>query len=479
VDKLVSRQGRAPEYVTPQRVLVVLLVVIATGFGALSAVIKLPALLFAVILGIPTLLLIVRYPFVGLLLYLGIFLYRPGETYLVLAPLRLEFLLGGFLLIVAVVQQRLRTGTVLLPSDRITLFLALFFGAMAISLFASYEKTITMETCRDFGKTLVFFLLIVFLVDSPRKLYAFLFTYSLMTIKIAADSLIAFYSGTVMTVHGVDRIIGATSAGGDPNTLATTMVVSLPLVFVTGRWSRRLVPKGVMYGSCGLMLVLIALTGSRGGVLALLSLLLFATVLLRQRTVIIVASLVVLPLVWNILPTEYKERYQGTVAAKTLDEASSGRWEIWKGGLNMIVSRPLTGVGAGAFSWAGGSRQFGSAGYMQAHNLFIDIAATTGLIGLTVWLLFLGTMVHRLFLFRGSPVVVPGYPKKIISQGLLLCLSALLISGLFGHNTYRYHWYLIAALTVVMMRDKQMGTGPGPASRIRKSGVEPTLPDLA
>lgn len=86
-----------------------------------------------------------------------------------------------------------------------------------------------------------------------------------------------------------------------------------------------------------------------------------------------------------------------------IDTALSGRLTIWETAGRMIADRPLTGVGAGAFSAAydryatrpddpfrsGGGFE---GGVYHAHQMYVSIAAETGLIGLmaVVAALFLG-----------------------------------------------------------------------------------------
>jgi O-antigen ligase len=118
----------------------------------------------------------------------------------------------------------------------------------------------------------------------------------------------------------------------------------------------------------------------------------------------------------------------------------------------MIVDRPVLGVGAGAFSAAAGSKEFGYSRYMQAHNLYIQLLATTGIVGFVVWFAFIFHLTKRLrwFIRRVRDSAELKW-ASLYSYGFVVAMVALFTSGFFGHNLYRYTWYMMAGLTVAMM----------------------------
>ena len=133
------------------------------------------------------------------------------------------------------------------------------------------------------------------------------------------------------------------------------------------------------------------------------------------------------------------------------NDVSSGRWEIWQAGMKMIIARPVLGVGAGAFPWAYASGQFGPARFMEPHNVYIQVAATTGVIGTALWVTFLVALFKSLKRIaataRYRPEVGWAMPYR---NGLLLVLIGLMVAGMFGHSLFRYTWYMAAAMTVAL-----------------------------
>ena len=93
-------------------------------------------------------------------------------------------------------------------------------------------------------------------------------------------------------------------------------------------------------------------------------------------------------------------------SSKSADTATSGRYELMKGGLRLFADRPVYGWGTGSFP-----RQFRrheKASTQKAtsasHTIPITVAAEQGVIGLALYLALVGAALRRLFVgARGSP----------------------------------------------------------------------------
>ncbi len=394
---------------------------------------------------------IIKNPFWGLLCYLFVLIYRPGEVYSALAPVRLKLVLGVLVLVLIVVHQKIKFGKLSLPADKITLTLLAFLFIMLLSVFSSFEKTETLLSCKEFVKVFIFYFLIISLVTTRKKFIAFISLYCLMIGKIAFDAFYSYFSGNYITTMGIDRIYGQTSAGGDPNALAATMAITIPIVFASGIYFKNLYLKFSLFALSLAMVTLIAITGSRGGLLAFVGILIGGFIYTKHKAIALVAVALLIVGGWFVLPEQYQDRYLTMFNVEEANQTSSGRLEVWRAGAKMIVDRPLLGVGAGAFSWAAGSGSYGISKYIQAHNLVIQIAATTGIFGLMIWLFFLYNFVARLKQIAvQAGKKIKGRWASVYSKAFVVSLIALFIAGLFGHNLYRYNWYMLAALTLAL-----------------------------
>ena len=427
------------------------LVVVSLGAGTAILYVK-PLILFAAVILIANVVIIIKYPMYGLLTYLVIFLLRPGELYPVLAPLRLEMLTGMFVLVTVVVRQKVLEGRVTLPSDKITLALVAFLVVMGLTIFTSYEKSLTKDACIDFFKMLIFYYLIVTLLTDRKRFVTFMTVFYLLIAYIAFDAFKAYMAGGFVHTMGVDRMQGSTSAGGDPNTLANTLATTIPIIVGSAMYFRNWIAKAALLALTLGMTALIVITASRGGMIAFLGVLLGAFIFSKQKMTIIAISIILLPLGWMLLPEQYRARYETLAEMEDVDQTSSGRWEIWGAGVRMMYARPILGVGAGAFSAANGTGDFGRAQYMRAHNLYIQLGATTGILGVLVWFgLFIRSFVKKLRqLSRDTAISDKNRWIMIFSNSFVIAMIALFISGMFGHSLFRYTWYLMAGITVAM-----------------------------
>jgi len=393
---------------------------------------------------------IVKYPFYGLLLYLAVFLVRPGELFPVVSHLRVELLIGCVTLISIAVNQKLRRGVLFFPRDRVTLSLAAFQAAILLSIFTSYEKTQTFEHFIMFLKVLVFYYLIVTLVTSKRRFMVFVSMFLLLIAYMASSSMYSYLAGQFTHTMNVDRLTGTSSSGGDPNTLATTLVSTIPLIVASALcYRRKLFKVGLLILSLSLI-ALVVITASRGGLLALLGAIIGGVALSRRKVLVAAMAILLAIIAWYAMPHQYQARYERFSEISTdVNQASSGRWEIWAAGLQMITAHPIIGIGAGAFPWAYSSGDYGHPQFMKSHNVYIQVAATTGLAGLSIWAFFLVSVLGVLNRVAAQARDRPGLRWAFLYRnGVMVVLIALGVAGMFGHSLYRYTWYMAGALAV-------------------------------
>ena len=116
----------------------------------------------------------------------------------------------------------------------------------------------------------------------------------------------------------------------------------------------------------------------------------------------------------------------------------------------MFLDHPLMGVGAGNFptAWALLYSGEGPRVWMQPHNMLGQLLGELGFLGLMAFVFFLFITFKEIFRTRRN--IEKGTWLYHFSKAVEVSLLLLLISGLFGHNLYRYSWYFLAALTVVL-----------------------------
>ncbi|MCK4267967.1 MAG: O-antigen ligase family protein, partial [Actinomycetia bacterium] len=238
--------------------------------------------------------------------------------------------------------------------------------------------------------------------------------------------------------NGFKRSAGATL---DPNYSALSFLILIPLAFALANEAKKMKLLGF-----GIIIILLlggsTLTFSRGGLVAVLAIFMIlpAQKLLANRLRWSAAFILLLMVASLFLVKHVDPRF-------SLDNikvsGGSGRLDIWTGAHKIFVDHWFTGTGLGNFSVV----YFKYASNMPsikpwhvaptvAHNLFIETAAETGLLGAATFLAFLGSVVfgqkrskqHYLHKgFRSQALVISMLSVSMV--GFLI--ASLFISTLF------------------------------------------------
>ena len=201
----------------------------------------------------------------------------------------------------------------------------------------------------------------------------------------APENGVAEDSGTEAAVPGpVIRRMRSLGFLQDPNDLAQLLVGILPLVFLEWRPHRTARNTLLVLPAAALLLAGILLTRSRGGLVAVAAMALFAAFHFGNR---IVSSLLGVAMGAGLIvgPSFVRRYVLG-------DESSLGRVEAWYQGLQMLKGSPLWGVGYGNFT---------EYNHLVAHNSYIHCLAELGVVGYSFWVGMIIVTFHDLrVLFR-------------------------------------------------------------------------------
>ena len=216
------------------------------------------------------------------------------------------------------------------------------------------------------------------------------------------------------------------------------MLVPVPLVFSLTRYARGNV-RTVIAGVAALMAGTIFLSGSRGGMVALvIELILFGWILGRTqkspRLAAIGAFLVIgLALVAWIGGSELTKRFV-TISAEARGELSGGtRWTIDRDGLRMFAKKPVLGWGLGTFPVVYPQFRTFYTNFLvnEAHNDYLQILVETGIIG------FGATMWFLILLYRRAFQNLEDWPDNIngaVSLAAMLGCTGIVVHSLVDFN---------------------------------------------
>jgi len=364
-----------------------------------------------------------------------------------------------------------------------------FIWAMVGIPFSIYQGGSFRFFAQIFLRTGLVVLVIAASVRNVTDLERLLKTYALGAIIFAVMA-----QGT-----GGMRAIGA--GGYDPNDSAMFLVSALPLVFYFLIRAKSL-PGRLLFG-LGLLACLsaVVLSGSRGGFLALIAVMVFSLFFLKGikpvvRAVVIAGAIAVI----SVQATdEFWDRMETITAEDDYNrESLTGRVELWKRGVGYMVANPIVGVGIRNFSVAEARhpiiadrirRGYGTK-YSAAHSIWVQIGTELGIPGLLalIGIFFMSIRmlwsVDRLLgpVARGDPELRAAAETGRPLIGLLVGLA---VAGTFLSQAYEpLLWVgfglVLAVVKVVHLRRLHTGVARNPAkAQLLRARPGPRIPRVA
>jgi O-antigen ligase len=250
----------------------------------------------------------------------------------------------------------------------------------------------------------------------------------------------------------------------DANDFATFAVTALPLGLYAIVAARGAAARAIAGAALALLSLAFVWTGSRGGFIAFLAVLVY--ILLRYRAVPFGWRMAGTALVGIVVVAAASDRYWAqmeTILSETdynrTDE--TGRFQIWERGIGYALSNPVFGVGPDNFPAAEGmlspyaDRQQLGVGvrWNAAHNSFLQVAAEAGLPALVFFVgMFAATFaalgrVSRLARRRDVDRRIPQ-----MAQALTAALVGFVVGGFFLSLAYSEMLYALVALSVALYK---------------------------
>jgi O-antigen ligase len=261
---------------------------------------------------------------------------------------------------------------------------------------------------------------------SPRRLRAGLLVLVGLAVIFAGIGFVEYATRTlllnpkVIASNELEEYFRVNSLFFDPNIYGRFL--ALVMIGLAGvlLWERR--PREVRLAAAALALLWggLLLTLSQSSFAALLAGLFVLAALrfpLQKVLPVAVAGVAVALIVVLAFPSVLRLDLGDT---KSLDDATSGRYELMRGGVELAGDRPLWGWGSGAFAEEYLAHGFGarSDAVSASHTIPLTVAAEQGLIGLAVYLALLAAALARLLGgARGNPyraVVAAGFVAVVV-----------------------------------------------------------------
>jgi len=248
-----------------------------------------------------------------------------------------------------------------------------------------------------FNKVIFFYFLAVLVIDTRQKLLCLLYMIAGIGILHTLWANKVYVTGEFWRFGDNGRLSGPFGMIQDENFFAILFVLVTPILYYLGYMQKHIALKfafwiPILFAWHGLFL-----TGSRGGVLALV--MVCAYIAWRSYSKVISAGfLVALALAITLQGGQLVNRVESTIETSQVEtfeqreEAIDPRLVSWQVGTRMIKDRPVFGVGVANFQNA--FYLYSDKLPLVAHNTFFQFAANCGLLAGLIFLSF--------FVMRGA-----------------------------------------------------------------------------
>ncbi|MBA3438392.1 MAG: O-antigen ligase family protein, partial [Pyrinomonadaceae bacterium] len=293
------------------------------------------------------------FSYAGLFLFTAVLYFRPYEIFPSLAGLSsMAFWIAIATVSIFIPTQFALEGTLTARPREVNFILLLTVAALVSIVFAISPVDAWNTFNELYMKVVLMFIITVNVVRTPRRLKG-LMLLALSASVVVSISAINDYRLGNFTVEGY-RVTGSIQKGsgmfGDPNDMALTLVMMIPITIALFFTSRNVIKK-ILYIVCVLLMILgITFTFSRGGFLGLVGMGIALAWKLgrRNRFLMSVAIVVALAGFLVLAPGNYRSR-MATITSHGGEASAMSRQELLKRSIIIALKNPLTGVGMGNF----------------------------------------------------------------------------------------------------------------------------------
>ena len=399
----------------------------------------------------------IKRPFWGVISYLMIMMLRPGLYYPILAKLRIELVVGVLVILYTVFSGKIKR--VNATEDSITKWMFILFGVMSLSMIQAMEFSVSWEWMNDFLKILLFFIMIVSLTDTLQDCEILLLVFGLLTATIAYEAIYNYITGNI--VESMDEskrmsyAIANVGMGSGHVALSNMCNQALAVAWYVGVCHRNIMVK--VFGVCLFIVLLIGVvvSGSRGGFIGLGAFFMCLILFSKKKLRIIMFELGVIGIIFIIKP-EYLNFMKNVKVIGNTDMSTYSRFQGLTHGFQMLIRRPLLGVGPGCYPIA---RRAWFGWGLWAHNIYGEIMGDLGILGVIAFYKFIRHYLSKAYNLIKLKLTLQ--PIDNMCNAIIVATIIRLIIGMGSHSLYIFFWYMIAGVVVVMHRNALTELGKG------------------
>ena len=296
----------------------------------------------------------------------------------------------------------------------------------------------------------VFVIVSILLMSNAVALRRYVWGMILGGMTLVAYGIYGLYAWGGYTPRGADASgrAGAYGMYENHNDYTFIIVQILPFIFMYMRAESGVLRRGFLGASMIACVIGVFLSLSRGGILALV--LEFALIVLigmqGRRRLLLLPILAVAGA--SAVGYQWATRAENQGDGYTAESAESGRLELWKAGIRMAQRNPLFGVGSRRFGEF--AKEYSDLSHdmrgKNSHNTYVEILASSGLIGFVCFALmcyFLIRELRRRPRTRGPPWL------EATRLATLISFYSILFRALLDAKVYDWSFYTLCSIGLV------------------------------
>lgn len=344
-------------------------------------------------------------------------------------------LLGGLTLTSVFAQSLFHRHTTGIPFARGLLWGLAFIGWMFVTNTAA--ALLPGDDDRVWLFTFVQLLILAWLggrlLDTPKKHYVLMAVYSLVAVISAIYAIQQGFVGET-----IKESIRSGGLAGGANAAARYYAVGVVFLYFLQKIAQQRILRLLSWLGIGILVYGTLVTVSRTGLLllvAVVGMLMIQRWQGRGRAQGVIVFLIAIGVIWVFADNVLSIARSILPAVREGTDTVGVRYALWQAGLRMWQASPLWGVGIGQYPrylpLFGGDllspRYLG----LGAHNMYIQVLAETGAIGLLLFLGFLGTALYNLW-----HTATGKNDRAPLAQTWLVILLIMLLGGITKHDHY-------------------------------------------
>lgn len=342
-------------------------------------------------------------------------------------------------------------------------------------LYAPDQEAVT-NSLSNYVKDALIALVVVALLKKPQQFRHVIYTFLIIGIFIGTISVHQYVTGSFTNSYGgfaiaeYMNIIEDTDSFrlsgpvGDPNFFAQVMVVLALLGVERLLHERSLLWKIVAAWAAAASTLTVVFTFSRGATIALVLALILFFWIYKLKPAQLIVILVLGAAMLAFAPPTYYQRVlsiadvlpsaNGQINIRE-DRAIQGRASENLTAWVMLMDRPLLGVGLSNFSYLyqDYTKSLGlapSASNRSPHNLYLEVAAETGVVGLLVFLTMVTVAMRSVLRTRKRFMDAGMQDYANMTTGFAIAFAGYLLAALFVHAAYARYFYLLLGIAFAL-----------------------------